>query len=68
MDDSTRSKRVRQRPKTKKIRRHQDQPLLWPEGVGPVFSNRQVRVKVQQRDKITPCPGLFTGAIGRGVT
>jgi len=33
--------------------------LLWPESVGPVFSNRQVRVKVQQRGKITPYGGVF---------
>ncbi len=58
MNDSTRSKRVRQRPKTKKIRRHQDQPLLWPDRVGPVFANRQVRVHVQQRGKITPYGGV----------
>ena len=58
MNDSTRSKRVRQRPKAKKIRRHQDQPLLWPDRVGPVFANRQVRVRVQQRGKITPYGGV----------
>ena len=58
MNDSTRSKRIRQRPKTKKIRRHQDQPLLWPDRVGPVFANRQIRVKVQQRGKITPYGGV----------
>jgi hypothetical protein len=56
--DSTRSKRVRQRPRTRKIRRHQDQLLLWPRRVGPVFSNRQVRVQVQLRGKITPYGGL----------
>ena len=58
MKHSTRSKRVRQRPGTRRIRRHQDQPLLWPEGLGPVFRNRQVRVKVEQRGKITPYGGL----------
>jgi len=58
VNDSTRSKRVRQRPETKKIRRHQDQPLLWPDRVGPVFHNRQVRVKVQQRGEITPYGGV----------
>ncbi len=58
VNDSTRSKRVRQRPKTKKIRRHQDQALLWPDRVGPVFHNRQVRLRVQQRGKITPYGGV----------
>ena len=58
MKHSTRSKRIRQRPRTQKIRRHQDQPLLWPDATGPVFRNRQVRVKVQQRGKITPYGGL----------
>ena len=58
MNHFTRSKRIRQRPKTKKIRRHQDQPLLWPHRVGPVFANRQVRLRVQQRGKITPYGGV----------
>ena len=58
MNDSTRSKRARQRPKTKRIRRHQNQDLLWPERVGPVFANRQVRVRIQQRGQITPYGGL----------
>ena len=58
MKHSTRSKRVRQRPRTRKVRRHQDQPLLWPDVIGPVFHNRQVRVKVEQRGKITPYGGL----------
>ncbi len=58
MSHATRSKRVRQRPRTQKIRRHQDQPLLWPEAIGPVFCNRQVRVKIEQRGKITPYGGL----------
>ena len=58
MNDSTRSKRVRQHPRAKKIQRHQDQPLLWPERVGPVFTNRRVRVQVQQRGKITPYGGV----------
>ncbi len=35
VNHSTRSKRIRQRPKTNQIRRHQNQPLLWPERVGP---------------------------------
>jgi len=59
VNDSTRSKRTRQRPRTQKIRRHQNQALLWPERVAPVFSNRQIRVQVQQRGKITPYGGLF---------
>ena len=58
MNDSTRSKRVRRPPPTKKIRRHQNQPLLWPDRVGPVFANRRVRVQVQQRGKITPYGGV----------
>ncbi|HUW82474.1 MAG TPA: hypothetical protein VMZ31_06700, partial [Phycisphaerae bacterium] len=58
MKHSTRSGRSRQRPRTKNIRRHQDQPMLWPEAYRPVFSNRQMRVKVQQRGKITPYGGL----------
>ena len=32
--------------------------MLWPETDGPVFHNRQVRVKVQQRGRITPYGGL----------
>ncbi len=58
MNDFTRSKRVRQRPKTKILRRHQNQPLLWPDRVGPVFANRQIRVNVEQRGKITPYGGV----------
>ena len=58
MKHSTRSRRPRQRPRTKNIRRHENQPMLWPEAYRPVFSNRQMRVKVQQRDKITPYGGL----------
>ena len=58
MKHSTRSKRVRQRPRTRKVRRHQDQPLLWPQGSGPVFRNRQVRMKVQERGQITPYGGV----------
>lgn len=58
MKHSTRCKRVRQRPRAKKIRRHQDQPLLWPERIGPVFANRRVRVHVQQRGEITPYGGV----------
>lgn len=58
MKHSTRSKRVRQRPRTAKLRRHQDQPLLWPARPGPVFANRQVRVQVEQRGKITPYGGV----------
>jgi len=58
VNDSTRSKRVRQHPRANKIQRHQDQPWLWPDRVGPVFANRQVRVQVQQRGKITPYGGV----------
>jgi hypothetical protein len=32
--------------------------LLWPEHAGPVFHNRQVRLKVQERGKVTPYGGL----------
>jgi hypothetical protein len=32
--------------------------LLWPDRVGPVFRNRQVRIKVEQRGKITPYGGV----------
>jgi len=55
---STRSRRIRQRPRTGKIQRHQDQPMLWPEDERPVFRNRQVRLHVQQRGEIAPYGGL----------
>lgn len=60
MNDSTRSRRIRQRPRTKKIHRHQDQPLLWPERAQPrpVFRQRQVRLEVEQRGQVTPYGGL----------
>ena len=58
MKHSTRSRRVRQRPRTGKIQRHQNQPMLWPEGERPVIHNRQVRLQVQQRGEITPYGGL----------
>lgn len=58
MKHSTRSRRTRQRPRTRKIQRHQNQPILWPEDERPVFRNRQVRVEVQQRGEITPYGGL----------
>ncbi len=48
----------RQRPRTKKIRRHQDQPWLWPEGYRPVFKQRQIRVKSQERGDVTTYGGL----------
>jgi hypothetical protein len=32
--------------------------MLWPDRIGPVFTNRRVRVRVQQRGKITPYGGL----------
>jgi len=31
---------------------------MWPEHVGPVFSNRRVRVQISQRGKVTPYGGL----------
>jgi hypothetical protein len=51
-----RSRRVRQRPRTRRIRRRQDQPLLCPEGdqTASVFRNHKVRAKVQERGQITP--------------
>jgi hypothetical protein len=55
---STRSRRRRRRPRTRKIQRHQDQPILWPEDGRPVFCNRQVRLPVQERGEITPYGGL----------
>lgn len=57
---SQRARRIRRRPRTRKIRRHQNQPLLWPDDKrpGPVFRNRQVRLKTQQRGKVTPYGGL----------
>ena len=58
MKHSTRSRRVRQRRRTGKIQRHQDQPMLWPKDERPVFRNRQVRLHVQQRGEITPYGGL----------
>lgn len=60
MKDSTTTRRRRQRPRTRKIRRHQTQPRLWPEGrrSGPVFRHRQVHVKVQERGQITAYGGL----------
>ena len=58
MQHSTRSRRVRQRPRTRKIQRHQDQPILWPGDERPVIRNRQVRVDIQERGEITPYGGL----------
>jgi hypothetical protein len=57
---STRSKRIRQRPKTDRIVRHQDQPMLWPNdgAYRPVFRNRQVRLAVQERGNVTAYGGL----------
>jgi hypothetical protein len=55
-----RARRVPQRPRTRQIQRHQNQPLLWPDDKhsGPVFGNRQVRLKTQRRGQITPYGGL----------
>jgi len=55
---STRSRRERQRPSPRPVKRHQNQLLLWPGRDGPVFGNRQVRLKVQQRGEITSYGGL----------
>ena len=60
MKSSTRFRRVRRRPRTRKIVRHQSQPMLWPEGKRdrPVFANRQVRLRLEQRGEVTPYGGL----------
>lgn len=58
MKQNTRSRRTRQRPRTRKIQRHQDQPMLWPGDVRPVIRNRQVRVAIQERGEVTPYGGL----------
>lgn len=60
MNASTRSKRVRQRPKTERIFRHQNQSMLWPQdgAYRPVFRNRQVRLAVQERGDVTAYGGL----------
>jgi hypothetical protein len=57
---TTRTKRIRQRPRPRKISRHQPQLLCWPEGrtPRPVFRNRQVRVREQQRGTVTPYGGV----------
>lgn len=56
----SRVRRERRRPRTRKLRRHQIQPLLWPEDAAqrPVFRNRRVRLHVQQRGQTTPYGGL----------
>jgi hypothetical protein len=54
----TRLKRRRQRPRTKNIKRHEEQAWLWPEGSGPVFRNRAVRLAVQERGNVTPYGGV----------
>lgn len=55
-----RSRRIRQRPRTCKIGRHLDQPMLWPEPnrPGAVFGNRRVRVEEHQRGEVTSYGGL----------
>ena len=58
MTDPTRSHRPRQRPRTRKIRRHQDQPRLWPQQYLPVFKQRQTRVRTQERGDVTTYGGL----------
>jgi len=57
---SQRARRTPQRPRTRKVQRHQNQPLLWPDAKrpGPVFHNRQVRLKTQRRGQVTPYGGL----------
>lgn len=63
MNYYTRSRRVRQRPRTRPIQRHLEQSLLWPEDrksgrARPVFRNRRVRVRLEQRGNVTPYGGL----------
>ena len=58
MKHSTRSRRVRQRPRTARIQRHQDQAILWSEDERPVICNRRVRLQIQERGEITPYGGL----------
>ena len=54
----TRSRRPRQRPRIRKIRRHRQQPMLWPDSDRPVFRQRQVRVRIHERGDITSYGGL----------
>jgi len=56
--ENTRSLRPRQRPRTRSIRRHQDQPLLWPAQHVPVFKQRQIRVETHERGDVTAYGGL----------
>lgn len=58
MTDNTHSRQRRQRPRTRKIRKHQDQPRLWPQQYRPVFKQRQIRVKTQERGDVTTYGGL----------
>ncbi len=57
---STRSRRPRQRPRTKRIHRHQNQTMLWPDvgQPGPVFRRRQIKVKAYERGDMTSYGGL----------
>ena len=60
MQHSTRTHRVRQRPRTRQIQRHLTQPWLWPEdgGTRPVFRQRRIQVRIEQRGQTTPYGGL----------
>ncbi len=60
MKQSTRSRRPRRRPRTRRLERHQKQELLWPESgrPHPVFRQRQVRIKAQERGQVTAYGGL----------
>jgi len=60
VNHTTRAKRIRQRPRPRKISRHQPQLLSWPQGrtARPVFRNRQVRVQTQHRGTVTPYGGV----------
>jgi hypothetical protein len=57
---STRSGRLCPRPRTKKVRRHQNQPILWPDAdrPSPPLRRRQVNVKLYERGDMTSYGGL----------
>jgi hypothetical protein len=55
---STRSRRPRQRLRIKKIRRHLNQPMFWPDDDRPVFRPIQPRVQIHERGDITSYGGL----------
>ena len=58
MRHGSRTRRSLQRPRAGKIRRHHDQLILWPKEYRPVFKQRQVRVKPQERGDVTSYGGL----------